>query len=102
MGLLDKLKPQPRWKHADPAVRLEAVRELDDPVELAQLAETDPDATGAPCGGGRGRPTRRCSGVSSPSDADAEARDRAADRLPALATAPDTDDSDGARSPSAR
>jgi hypothetical protein len=34
MGLLDKLKPQPRWKHADPGVRLEAVRDLDDPVEL--------------------------------------------------------------------
>ena len=31
MGFLDKLKPQPRWKHADPAVRLEALRELDDP-----------------------------------------------------------------------
>ena len=44
MGLLDKLKPTPRWKHADPAVRLEAVRELDDPIELAILAETDTDA----------------------------------------------------------
>jgi hypothetical protein len=44
MGLLDKLKPQPRWKHADPALRLEAVRELDDAAELAVLAESDPDA----------------------------------------------------------
>ena len=44
MGLLDKLKPQPRWKHADPAVRLEAVRELDDAAELAVLAESDQDA----------------------------------------------------------
>ena len=44
MGLLDKLKPQPRWKHTDPAVRLEALRELDDQQELAALAETDPDA----------------------------------------------------------
>ena len=44
MGLLDKLKPQPRWKHADPAVRLEALRELDDPIELAALAESDADA----------------------------------------------------------
>jgi hypothetical protein len=43
MGLLDKLKPQPRWKHADPGVRLDALRELDDPAELALLAETDPD-----------------------------------------------------------
>ncbi len=44
MGILDKLKPHPRWKHTDPAVRLEAVRELDDQVELAELAGTDPDA----------------------------------------------------------
>ena len=44
MGLLDKLKPQPRWKHADPAVRLEAVRELEDQTELAILAELDADA----------------------------------------------------------
>ena len=44
MGLLDKLKPQPRWKHADPTVRLEAVRELEDAAELAGLAEGDPDA----------------------------------------------------------
>ena len=44
MGILDKLKPQPRWKHADPSVRLEAVRDLEDPGELAVLAELDPDA----------------------------------------------------------
>lgn len=44
MGILDKLKPQPRWKHSDPAVRLAALGELDDAVELALLAETDPDA----------------------------------------------------------
>jgi hypothetical protein len=44
MGILDKLKPQPRWKHADPAVRLDAVRELDDAMELAELAESDSDA----------------------------------------------------------
>jgi hypothetical protein len=86
MGFLDKLKPQPRWKHADPAVRLEAVRELDDETELAALAETDPDArvrraavprTVAPDVLGR---------VAS-GDADPETRDRAADRLVALATA---------------
>lgn len=44
MGLLDKLKPQPRWRHADAAVRLDALRELDDAVEIAVLSETDPDA----------------------------------------------------------
>ena len=86
MGFLDKLKPTPRWKHADPAVRLEAVRELDDPVELAILAETDTDAR-----------VRRAAiprtvdpavlGRVAAGDADPETRDRAADRLVALATA---------------
>ena len=86
MGLLDKLKPQPRWKHADPAVRLEAVRELDDAAELAVLAESDSDA--------RVRRAAICR-ISDPGvlgrvaagDADPETRDRAADRLLALATA---------------
>ncbi|MEO6026602.1 MAG: DUF349 domain-containing protein [Candidatus Binatia bacterium] len=44
MGILDKLKPQPRWKHSDPAVRLQAIAELNEPGELAMLAEHDPDA----------------------------------------------------------
>ena len=86
MGFLDKLKPTPRWKHADPAVRLEAVRELDDAVELALLAETDSDTR-----------VRRAAiprtvdpavlGRVAAGDADPETRDRAADRLVALATA---------------
>ncbi len=44
MGMLDRLKPKPRWKHSDPAVRLQAIPELSDPIELAALAEHDPDA----------------------------------------------------------
>ena len=44
MGILDRLKPQPRWKHSDPAVRVQAIPELGDPIELAALAEHDPDA----------------------------------------------------------
>jgi hypothetical protein len=86
MGLLDKLKPQPRWKHADPTVRLEAVRELEDAAELAALAEGDPDAR-----------VRRAAiariadpeilGRLAAADTDPEARDRAADRLLALAMA---------------
>jgi hypothetical protein len=85
MGLLDKLKPQPRWKHADPAVRLEGVRELDDLRELAVLAETDPDVR-----------VRRSalSRVDDPdtlgriagSDPEADLRDRASDRLVTLAS----------------
>lgn len=86
MGILDKLKPQPRWKHADPAVRLEAVRELDDAAELAVLAETDPDArvrrAAIP-----GTTDAAVLGRVADGDADQENRDRAADRLLALATA---------------
>src|SRR5689334_12064149 len=71
MGILEKLRPQPRWKHADPSVRVAAVYELgadegealhvmaredaeprvrraavtriDDVAVLAEIARTDPD-----------------------------------------------------------
>ena len=84
MGFLDKLKPQPRWKHADPAVRLEAIRELEDAGELAAIAETDPDVR-----------VRRLvlTRLADPEviqrlatgDPDADLRERAADSLVALA-----------------
>src|SRR5262245_36114259 len=46
MKLLDKLRPQPKIKHADPAVRLEGVQELDDTDQAAliELATDDGDA----------------------------------------------------------
>ena len=44
MGILDKLRPQPRWKHADPAIRIEALPEIDDPAVLGEIAKTDADA----------------------------------------------------------
>jgi len=46
MGLLDRLKPQPRWKHADPAVRAAAALECgpDDLEALGALVRDDPDA----------------------------------------------------------
>ncbi len=46
MGLLDRLKPQPRWKHADPAVRAAAALECgpDDAEALSALVRDDPDA----------------------------------------------------------
>lgn len=85
MGILDKLKPTPRWKHADPAVRLEAVRELEDAAELAILAETDADARVRRAAIPRTIDTAVLGRVAS-ADADPETRDRAADRLVALAT----------------
>src|SRR5262245_36476760 len=46
MGLLEKLRPQPRWKHADPAVRAAAVYELgeDERAALQALAREDTEA----------------------------------------------------------
>ena len=46
MGILEKLRPQPRWKHADPAVRAAAVYDLgaDDAEALRTLAREDAEA----------------------------------------------------------
>jgi hypothetical protein len=46
MGILERLRPTPRWKHADPAVRAAAVYELgpDDHDALVTLAREDADA----------------------------------------------------------
>jgi len=46
MGILERLRPQPRWKHADPAVRAAAVYELgpDDRDALRALAREDAEA----------------------------------------------------------
>jgi hypothetical protein len=46
MGILEKLRPQPRWKHADPAVRAAAVYELgpDEREALLALAREDGEA----------------------------------------------------------
>ena len=46
MGILEKLRPQPRWKHADPGVRAAAVYELgpEEGDALRQLAREDAEA----------------------------------------------------------
>jgi hypothetical protein len=46
MGILEKLRPIPRWKHSDPLVRAAAVLEVgsDDVQTLAGLARDDSDA----------------------------------------------------------
>jgi hypothetical protein len=86
MSIFDKLKPQPRWKHADPSIRLEALRDLEGPVELAILAETDPDAKVRRAAVAKISDPAVLGRVGS-SDSDPDARDRAADRLLAIATA---------------
>src|SRR5918912_697497 len=46
MGILEKLRPTPRWKHADPTVRAAAVYELgpDEAEALRALAREDGEA----------------------------------------------------------
>ena len=46
MGLFDRFRAQPKWKHADVAIRLAGVEEigLDEQGVLATLAREDPDA----------------------------------------------------------
>ena len=46
MGILEKLRPAPRWKHADPSVRAAAVFEIgpDEGEALRALAREDADA----------------------------------------------------------
>ena len=41
MGIIDKLKGTPKWKNADPVVRLEGLREVDDPAVFAEVLDTD-------------------------------------------------------------
>ena len=84
MGFLDKLKPQPRWKHADPVVRLEAIKDVDDVQDLAQLAEQDPDARVRRAAVARLDEPAILGRIAS-RDPDQETRDRAGDRLMLLA-----------------
>src|SRR5829696_1175870 len=47
MSFLDRFKPQPKWKHADPAVRVSSIPEIPDDAEhlpvLQELAREDAD-----------------------------------------------------------
>jgi hypothetical protein len=88
MGILDRLKPKPRWQHADPLVRRKAIAELEDALALAELAERDPDTTVRSLALARILDVVVLGRVSS-SDADQTVREAAADRLLELALAPD-------------
>jgi hypothetical protein len=44
MGLLEKLRPQPKYKHADPAVRLEGLAEVEDSDQATLIAIATEDA----------------------------------------------------------
>src|SRR5262245_35984732 len=87
MGMLDRLKPKPRSKDPDPAVRLEAIAELGDPTELATLAEHDPDARVREAAMAKVDDPALLNRVAT-ADAESGVRDAAADRLLGLALDP--------------
>ena len=86
MGILDKLRPQARWKHGDPMVRLEAVQALADTEldVLAQVASEDTDARVRKAAVHRLADVDVLAAVTR-NDADAGVRDDAVQRLVAIA-----------------
>lgn len=90
MGILDKLRPTPRWKHVDPAIRLDAIAEIDDAATLAEVATTDADARVRRRALERIDDTAVIASIAA-SDADEGVRDAAADALVEIATGASTD-----------
>ncbi|MBI2220521.1 MAG: DUF349 domain-containing protein [Acidobacteria bacterium] len=90
MSLLDRLKPTPRWKHADAQVRLAAVHEFDVSREdalavLASLARGDADARVRKAAVGRiGNPAVLADAARD--DADEQVRQAACEALVEMAT----------------
>jgi Domain of Unknown Function (DUF349) len=87
MGILDKLRPQARWKHADPIVRLEAVQALDDAESavIAEVAVEDRDSRVRRAAVARLSDVDGLAGVVR-NDGDDTVRDAARERLVALAS----------------
>jgi hypothetical protein len=99
MSFLDRFKPQPRWKHADPAIRVAAVSEIPDDAEhrgtIEELAMGD-ESTAV-----RAAAIARVADVAllarlSKWERDPDLRRQVVDRLVAIATAPAATDADAA------
>ena len=97
MSFLDRFKPQPRWRHADPAIRVAAIAEIPDDDEhrgvLTELAALDDDVRV------RRTAVARIDAVEelvrfAGSERDEDLRREIADRLVAIASTPG--DGDGA------
>jgi hypothetical protein len=86
MGLLEKLRPQPKYKHADPAVRLEGLNDVDDGDQqtLTALATEDSDGRVRRAALGRLTDAAALAAVVR-NESDAAVRDAAVGRLVALA-----------------
>lgn len=99
MSFLDRFKPQPRWKHADPAVRAAAVPEIPDDDEhrevIVDLARADEDVRVRRAAAARLWEVALLAGLAR-SEADADLRREIADRLVAIATEPADTDADAA------
>lgn len=91
MSFLDRFKPQPRWKHADPAVRAEAVATLPDDEEhrevLRELAREDTDLRVRQAAGARLMRAEDLVPLAK-GERDEELKREYADRLVAIANAP--------------
>jgi len=90
MGLLEKLRPQPKHKHADPAVRLEGLHDLADTEQetLVALATDDADARVRRAAIARVTDAGALAGMVR-NESDQGTRELAANRLAALAEQPD-------------
>jgi len=96
MSFLDRFKPQPRWKHADPAVRASAVGDIPEDDEhhavIVELASSDEDVRVRRAAAGRLDSAADLVSLVR-SERDEELRRELTDRLVAIASAPA--DSDG-------
>lgn len=100
MSFLDRFKPQPRWKHADPAVRLAAVAELTDAdpehrQALLELAASDEDARVRRAAIGRVNDVTELARLAR-TEADEDTRRELGERLAGIATAASNSDGDAA------
>ena len=99
MSFLDRFKPQPRWKHADPAIRAESVATIPDDDEhlavLQELAREDADVRVRRAAGYR---LTRAQDIVllAKKEPDAALQREYADRLVEIATAPAPNDADAA------
>ena len=90
MGLLEKLRPQPKHKHADPTVRLEGLHDIDasDQETLVALATDDADPRVRRAAMGRVTDAAALAGMVR-NESDPATRDVATSRLATLAEQPD-------------
>jgi hypothetical protein len=99
MSFLDRFKPQPKWKHIDPAVRAAGVAEIPDDDDhravLLELAGEDPDPRVRRAAAARLRFVEDLVRVAR-SEKDDDLRRSVSERLVVLASSPSEDDGEAA------